>query len=389
MTFIQSSTKLLTVEISCPIVTIVQGIIESDKTCFQEQQFLLDSPNSLNNITEHSPVLLLPYSLQHNLEPVIMTSCAETDLIYSFYLLSVDSSLWKFSRTQRYSLSSSQTFDESFLSQECSELGPKSTLTIEPKSLPHGYYLAVYTVSMSTNQADFRQFTQPIEIIRSDLTTTFGGNQTITNDGENIKLNFYSTTNDPDVDDFDRRKLNFTLICYPEDIQSLIFSTDSIDLGSSRPTEANPQNQNPWLIHWDQLTLMNPRSEYNIHIYEKQCFVSNTKKELISFDRKTKVFNMTEQNLDFNNQTMHFLLIVRHIIDGRQLITRYELTKRVTFVFDNADLSQLEEVMGNLDDLAAANPTKAVALITGLADKLNEMSDNTVSVCACVNVLYE
>jgi hypothetical protein len=35
--------------------------------------------------------------------------------------------------------------------------------------------------------------------------------------------------------------------------------------------------------------------------------------------------------------------------------------------------------MGNLDDLALTNPTKAVELITGLADKLNEMSDNSVS----------
>jgi hypothetical protein len=35
--------------------------------------------------------------------------------------------------------------------------------------------------------------------------------------------------------------------------------------------------------------------------------------------------------------------------------------------------------MDNLDDLAAANPKKAVELITNLADKLNEMSDNSVS----------
>jgi len=35
--------------------------------------------------------------------------------------------------------------------------------------------------------------------------------------------------------------------------------------------------------------------------------------------------------------------------------------------------------MDNLDDLASANPNKAVEFITGLADKLNEMSENSVS----------
>lgn len=238
-------------------------------------------------------------------------------------------------------------------------------------------------MSIGTNQADFRQFHQPIEIIRSDLVTDFGGNQTVTNDGEMIKLNFYSNTNDPDFTDFDRRKLNFTLICYPEAIQSSIFSSDNIQLGTTRPTEANPQNHNPWLIHWEQLNLISRRADFNIHIYENQCLTSNVKqmknREAIHFDVKSKVFNISEQDLEFNNQTMYFLLIVRHLIDGRQLIARLEIDKRVSFAFDNADLSQLEEAMGNLDDLAAANPTKAVALITGLADKLNEMSDNSVS----------
>jgi hypothetical protein len=46
-------------------------------------------------------------------------------------------------------------------------------------------------------------------------------------------------------------------------------------------------------------------------------------------------------------------------------------------------------VMGNLDDLAAANPDKAVQLITGLADKLNEMSDNSVSnIESCFSIIF-
>jgi hypothetical protein len=330
-------------------------------------------------------VLLLPYTLQHNLEPEIASICSENDFIYSFYLLSIDSSQWKYSRTQRYTNTISQTsFQETYLSNDCSELGPRSTLTIEEKSLSHGYYLAVFTVSTTTNLADFRQFIQPIEIIRSDLITKFGGNETITIDGTMIKLDFYSSTIDPDINDFDRRKLNFTLICYPEYLQSSIFHPDLLQLGSTRPTEINPQNFNNWLIQWNNLTLISRRSEFNIQIFENQCFSTNIKrtksKELIQFDPKTKIFNISEHDLEFNNKTIYFLLIVRHLIDGRQLIARLEIDKQINFLFESADLSSLEEVMGNLDDLVSANPMKAVQLITGLADKLNEMSDNSVSI---------
>ncbi|CAF0876615.1 unnamed protein product [Rotaria sp. Silwood1] len=383
VTFIQPSSKFLTVEIACPTVTIVQGITQPEETCFQEQQFSLTSSNAINNITLSSPVLLLPYSLQHNLEPIILTTCSENDLIYSFYILSIEPSQWKYSRTQRYSHQITASFEETFLSKDCSELGPKSTLTIEPKSLPYGYYLAVFTISTSLKQADFRQFIQPIEIVRSDFITTFGGNETITIDGQHIQLNFYSSTTDPDTTEFDRRKLNFTLICYPQDMQSSIFIPNTLQLGSTRSTATNPQNLNNWYIQWNSLTLVTRRSEFNIQIYENQCFTTKAQqsktKELINFDSKTKIFNISENDLEFDNKTLHFLLIIRHITDGRQLITRLEIDKQISYAFDTADLNALEEVMGNLDDLASANPEKAVQLITGLADKLNEMSDNSVS----------
>ncbi|CAF1143554.1 unnamed protein product [Rotaria sordida] len=381
VTFIQPSSKFLTVEIACPTVTIVSNIIQPDKTCFEEQQFSLTSSNALNNVTSLSPVLLLPYSLQHNLEPTIITKCSENDLIYSFYLLSIDPSQWKYSRTQRYSNQISESFEEIYLSKDCSELGPKSTLTIEPKSLTHGYYLAVFTISTSSKQADFRQFIQPIEIVRSDFITKFGGNETITIDGHHIQLDFYSSTIDPDITEFDRRKMNFTLICYPQDIQSSIFIPNIIQLGSTRSTITNTQNLNNWSIQWNNLKLIKRHSELNIQIYENQCFTTKSQqlktKELIHFDSKTKIFNISENDLDLDNKTLYFLLIIRHITDGRQLITRLEINKQISYTFDEADLNILEEVMGNLDDLASENPEKAVQLITGLADKLNEMSDNS------------
>lgn len=310
----------------------------------------------------------------------MLSQCSPNDFIYSYYLLSIDPSQWKYPRTQRYSNLPSQSFHETYLDSFCSELSSKSLLTIEPKTLPYGYYLAVYTIGVSSNPSDFRQYVQPFEIIRSDLSTTFDGNQTITNDRQEILLDFYSTTSDPDQNDFDRRKLNFTLICYPESIQSSIFQPNSLRLGASRPTETNPQNLNPWTIQWSKLNQIVRRTDVNIQIYETQCFSPmKNNRSTIQLDSENKILKINEHDLLLDNGTLDFLLIVRHLTDGRQLITRFQVNKLLSFIFDTTDLTVLEEAMGNLDDLASANPKKAVELITGLADRLNEMSDNSVS----------
>jgi hypothetical protein len=374
VTFIQPSSKLLTIELKCPIVKIIQTSSPIDETCFPEQDFHLTSSNSLNNISSFSPVLLLPYNLEHNLQPIITTKCSNEDFIYSFYLLSIDPSQWKYSRLQRYS---NPLFQDTFIENYCSDFQSKSTFTIKPKSLSHGYYTSIFTISSNTNHADYRQFVQPMEIIRSDLITPFGGNQTLTNEGDEILLDFYSTTFDPDTNELDRRKFNFTLLCYPQNLQSSIFHSNIYQLDSSRPTENNPQNVNHWSIPYTDLNLIFHRSELNLQFYEKQCFSSN--EQGIQFDLNTKILKIKEQNLVFNNDTLYFLLIIRHLVDGRQLIRRLEVDKKLNDDFNTTDLDALEGLLANLDDLALSNPKKAVEIITNLADKLNEMSDNSVS----------
>jgi hypothetical protein len=382
VTFVQPSSKRLLIDMKCATVTIVHSKAPPTGSCFQEQSFSLQSTNAVNNASAQSRVLLLPYNRQHLIEPVVNTTCRATDLVYSFYVLSIDPSQWKYSRVHRYPTAQEQTFQETFLSTYCYELGPKSTLTFDAASLAHGFYLVVFTLTMATNLPDFRQFIQPIEIIRSDLETTFGGNRTITNDGQSIELDIYSSTLDPDSHERDRRKLNFTLICYPERLQSALFQLEGLQLGASRTTDVNPQNHNPWSIRWSHLHLVMRRPELNMQFFESDCFASETHrdehKSTVGFDATTKSFNLTEDQLLFDNQTLHFLLIVRHLIDGRQLVTRLVVDKQTSLTFDSTDLSALEEVMNNLDDLAVANPKKAVKLVTDLADKLNEMSDDSV-----------
>ncbi|CAF0958355.1 unnamed protein product [Adineta ricciae] len=380
VTFVQPSSKRLPVDLRCSTVIIVRELDRTEETCFQEKEFHLFSPNSLNNVTISSSVLLLPYSLEHKLEPRLTTQCSDHDLLYSFYVLAIDPFQWRYSRTQRYSTSTNPSFQDTFLENYCSKFGENSTLTIQPKALQHGYYVSVFTITKSSNLADFRQFIQPIEIIRSDLLTTFGGNFTITNDVNELNLDFYSTTIDPDYTEFDRRKLNFTLICYPEYLQSSVFQPNTIQLGPSRPTETNPQNHHPWSIQWAILNLVFRRADINLHFYEHQCFSAEKKTiEQIQIDQQTKALRIDDSNLVFSNGSLHFLLIVRHLMDGRQLIARLEVDQQLTLAFDTAGFATLEEVMGNLDDLAATNPKKAVEFITGLADKLNEMSDNSTT----------
>ncbi|CAF4659905.1 unnamed protein product, partial [Rotaria sp. Silwood1] len=381
--FIQPSLKFLTIDLKCSTITIVQRTIPLEETCFQEQHFHLTSSNSLNNLNTLSPILYLPYSLQHKLEPIIQTKCSNNDFIYSYYLLLIDSTQWKYSRIQQYINITNQTFQETFLENYCSDFKTKSILTIESKSLSYGYYISIFTISRNLYMADFRQFIQPIEITYSNLITTFGGNKTIENVNEELHFNFYLTTIDPDNNNnkLDRHKLNFTLICYPEYIQSLIIQPNIIQLGSSRPTEINPQNINDWSIKFEKLNLILYQSELNLQFYENQCFSSNIKHEenqqLIKFDSNRKTFNISERNLILHNGTLYFLLIIRHLTDGRQLITRLNVDKQLNLNFNTTDLNLLEDIMGNLDDLVTAQPTQAVELITGLADKLNQMSDNT------------
>lgn len=124
------------------------------------------------------------------------------------------------------------------------------------------------------------------------------------------------------------------------------------------------------------LNLIYRRPELNLQIYENNCF---TNQQPIELDLNTKIININEHSLMFTNGTLYFILIVRHLIDGRQLITRLEVDRQINHIFDTTDLTVLEDAMNNLEDLALANPKKAVEFINGLAEKLNEMSDNFVS----------
>lgn len=283
----------------------------------------------------------------------------------------------------RYTNAMNESFQETFVSNYCSNFGTESTLIIEPKSLTYGYYLSVYTVSRKSNMADYQQLTQPIEIIRSDLITEFGGNETMTNNNGNLHLDFYLTTIDPDKHEVDRHKLNFTLLCYPESMQASIFLPNTVQLGSSRPTDTNPQNINDWSIQWVNFDLVFHRPELNIQFYEKLCFSSTIKQdnnqELIQYDSDRKTLDINENNLIFQDGTLHFLLIVRHTIDDRQLIALLKVDKQKEPSIETANLNELENIMRNLDYLAASNPTQAVEFINNLADRLNQMSDNSVS----------
>lgn len=384
VSFVQPSSKSLHAHIKCPTVTIVQRNVQSDRNCLSKGNFSLQSRQAANSVTPTSPVLFLPWNLAHELEVQLPSNCEENEFLYSFYVLSFEQSRWKYTKLNRYPASSINRFQETFLPEFCSEFRSKSTLTINEKQLPYGFYIVSLTISRASNPSDFQQILQPIEIVRSDLQSKFDGNETITIDGQMIELDFYSTTIDPDGPEAERRKMNFTLICYTEQQESEIFGPNPIELGSTRPTEPNPQNQNSWSIQWNLLKVVVRRPELNIQFFESQCFPPTQKKnkqrDFVHFNPKRKTLNFTEEQLSFENETLHFLLIVRHLNDGRQLIARRIFNKNMNLLFEGADLNLLEEAMSNLENLASENPKRAVELINGLADKLNEMSDNTVRI---------
>lgn len=384
--FIQPSSKLLPIDLKCSKVTIVEAT--NTETCFPDQQFHLSSPNALNNLTEgSSSVLQLFYNLPHPLAPSVVTSCPSADLLYSFYLLHIDPSQWKYPRSQRYPSLMHSNYHETFLSNYCSHFEPNFNLLIEARALLPGCYLAIVTVSRTSSPADFRQFIQPIEIIRSDLITTFGGNYTVKKDDDTLSLDFYASTSDPEGQESDQRKLNFTLLCYPTHTQDKIFLPNTPPLGPSRPTETNPQNANPWSIQWSNLNLIYRRPEVNLQFYEHRCFSSSkSEKPDIRFDPNTKVLNISDTDLVFNSTQLDFFLIVRHLIDGRQMITRLEVERELTFDRFALNWNSFEDVVDNLENLVAANPRKAVEFVTGLAEKMNAISESNVTLSLSISV---
>jgi hypothetical protein len=82
--------------------------------------------------------------------------------------------------------------------------------------------------------------------------------------------------------------------------------------------------------------------------------------------------------LMFNNSHLDFLFIVRHVTDGRQSIARLQVDQELKMDFLSQGFDSLEELLGDLDALTMANPKKAVEFVSGMADKLNAMSENTV-----------
>ncbi|CAF0819785.1 unnamed protein product, partial [Didymodactylos carnosus] len=170
----------------------------------------------------------------------------------------------------------------------------------------------------------------------------------------------------------DRRKLNFTVICHLKSEEQNIFPND-LPLGSRRPSENNIYNL--LSIRWLNLSLVS-HPESNIYFLEHRCFSTKLDYQYVVYEPTLKTFNISKKYLHFNG-TFSFTLITRSL-DGRMLISQKLVDKRDEFIISD-DLNLLDEVMNNLDNLVLVNPKKAVQLITDLAEKLNEMSENSTN----------
>ena len=368
MTFIQPSSKRLSVELRCSAVNIVTpNSIGSDHWCTREE-FHLSSSNALNNVSSLSPVLLLPYHVQHNLE--LSPACSEGELIYSHYLLAVDKSAWKYAQRQiPLNQRSTDWFEEEYLSNACEEHRSKFSVIIDQESLNYGYYLSHITIQNS-NSNHFRHYIQPIEIIHADLTTRFNSQQTVMNDDGLVKLDFLLT-----VGTKDQSRLNFTLLCYPASSEKRLFTPNGMRLGSSQARENSAFSK---LIPWANFTLITRRPELSFYFYEHQCLSASDQSRSFTFDPVTREMNIPEEAFISSNRTLHFDLIMRHLHDGRILTTRRTFNKRTQINFNTTDLITIEHAMSNQNTLTEKDPKQAIDLVGDLAEKLNEISRNWV-----------
>ena len=360
VTFIQPSSKVLSAELRCSTVEVItQNSIGSDHWCTSEE-FHLSSSNALNNVSSVSPVLLLPENVQHKLE--LPMACSTSEFIYSYYTLAVDK--LPIRTSHRQTASNQHSFEEEFLSNLCSDHQSKFSYIIEQKSLTSGYYLLHITIQ-NLNSNDFRHYIQPIEIVHSNLSTTFDFHQTIMNDGDLVKLDFLSTINVKD-----QQRLNLTLLCYPESSEKHLFTPNGLQLGSSRSDK---------LIPWEKFNLIIRRPDLNFYFYEHQCLSSGDELHSFTIDPETREMNINEQAFILNNRTLHFDLIMHHRIDGHMSITRRILNKRIQSNFNRTDLNKIEIAMTDFDRLIKNDSNYAIEIVEDLAEKLNEISRNSVS----------
>ena len=298
-------------------------------------------------------------------------ACSKTEFIYSYYLLAVDKLAWRHPNRQISSNQhSTDSFEEEFLVRSCSEPRSQFSFIIERKSLTYGYYLSHITIQNS-NSNQLQHYIQPIEIVRSDLSTKLDGHQTIASDSGILTLDFQATT-----DTEDQQRLNFTLLCYPESSEKHLFTPNGLRVGSSRPSEYSALSK---LISWTKFKLIARRPQVNFYFYEHQCLTSGDQSRSFTFDPKTREVNITEDAFMLSNRTFHLDLIIRHLIDGRILITRRTFNKRIQVSVNTADWKTIDHVMTDLDNVVDKDPKQAIEVVGDLAEILNEISRNSVN----------
>ena len=355
MIFIQPSLKRLSVELHCSTVKIVDENVNQSNSWCSTEQFHLSSSNALNNISSSSSILLLPLHLQHYLH--LSMSCSQSGWIYSSYLLALKPN----------SLRSSSSFSEEFLSNFCSSHRSNFSMFIEANSLPSGHY-RLYVTIYNIHSHQLQDYLQPIEIIRSEFHKKLNDHQTIIHNGDVIKLDFLSKT-----DLKNAQRLNFTLVCYPQTNEKILFPPHGLRLGLSRP------NSFTKLIPWNNFHLILHRPDLHFSFYEHQCLSSVDQSHSFIIDPETRQLNINEEAFLLTDRTLHFDLIMRYLIDGRVLITRRTLNKRIENHLNATKLKTIEYNITDLDQLIQHDPKHAIEVVGDLIEKLNEISLNSVN----------
>ena len=299
---------------------IVEKSSKLNSLC-SKKDFHLFSSNGLNN---RSSILLLPANLPHNIQ--LSKSCLKKDLIYSSYLIQINSMIDK---------STSNVFHEQFIEKICSQNQSKFSFTIEENSLPIGSYLYHLTI-IHPQSNEMEHYIQPIEIFQSNIIKKI------------------------------EEKVNYTLLCYPQLFGKDLFSPNGLEIG-----EYDRFNQ---FILWERFQLVDHRSELNFNFYENECLSFSDEIHSFIVDPQTREMFINEKLFNLNNRTLYFDLIKDDLISGKVLITR-----RILNGENEKNLMRMENVLDRLDDLILQNdPNEAINVIDDLVGRLNELSETPV-----------
>ena len=243
---------------------------------------------------------------------------------------------------------------------------------IEPNEFESGEFLLKSYSYESDYPNNYFKYKNVLRISSSPIMTSLNSGQKLAelNTDEVLRLNFYSSTYDPDLSDkTDKSGINFHIFC----IGSEELKAQNELISKIKEKFANGEFDFEAGLNFN-LTFV--EQSISTYVYDKDCF---TDRQAVSFDSETNAIDLHAEYMNLNDTTK-FPILVQLVVNK---FSRFTLVKPLKIVMNlssiinlvpSMDLSKMAEQLDKLDDFARTNPVKALDILGSFVDAINTVS---------------